>query len=69
MSGRSCHWRDYIRVYCCYIRVNTLNEFLSIRVDIRVTLFVYNVTFAKGINHSNPIKTALVTTFGSIKGT
>jgi hypothetical protein len=31
---------------------------------IRVTLFVYNVTFAKGVNPSNsPIKTALVTTF------
>ena len=41
MSGRSCHWRDnirvyyqHIRVYCCYIRVNihvnTLNAFLGI---------------------------------------
>ena len=120
MSGRSCHWRDnirvwyyirvyirvyyqyirvyyqhirvyyqhilvyccYIRVYCCYIRlyccyirvnihVNTLNEFWGIYAYIyallyayiRVTLFVYNVTFAKGVNHSNPIKPALVTTF------
>ena len=48
--------------FCVYIRV-------TLRVYIHVTLFVYDVTFAKGVNHSNPIKTALVTTFGSIKGT
>ena len=36
---------------------------ITLRVYIRVTLFVYNVTFAKGVNYSNSIKAALVTTF------
>ena len=55
MSGRSCHWRDnirvfllvyyqHIRVYCCYIRVNihvnTLNAFLGIYAYI-VAIYAY----------------------------
>ena len=36
---------------------------ITLRVYIRVTLFVYNVTFAKGVNYSNAIKIAIVTTF------